>query len=61
VNCDDEPFVSELSNSATHCHPGYAVLLRQIYLARQPRIPRESPGPNVSLDVLSDLSSYGHG
>jgi hypothetical protein len=61
VNRDDQSFVPQLSHSAAHCHPGDAVLLRQIDLARQSRIPRESPGPDVSLDVLSDLGSYGHG
>jgi hypothetical protein len=61
VNRDDQPLVPQLSHSATHCHSGYAVLLGQIDLARQPRIRREPSGTDVSLDVPSDLSSYGHG
>jgi len=61
VNRDDQPFVPQLSYGATHCHPGHAELLGQIYLAWQPRIRREPSGPDVCLDVPGDLGSYGHG
>ena len=45
MNRDDQPFVPQLGHGAAHCHPGHAVLLGQIYLARQPGIRREPPGP----------------
>ncbi len=61
MNRDDQLLVPQLGYGAPHCHPGYAVLLGQICLARQPRIRRDSPGPDVFLDVPSDLGSYGHG
>jgi hypothetical protein len=61
VNRDDKPLVPQLSHGATHRHPGYAVLLGQVYLARQARIRRESPGSDVCFDVPSDLGSYRHG
>lgn len=43
MNRDDQSFSPQLCHSATCCHPGNAVLLGQIYLARQSRIRRESP------------------
>jgi hypothetical protein len=61
VNRDDQPFVSQMGYGAAHCHPGYAVLLGQIRLARKPRIRRDSPSPDVSLDIPSDLGSYRNG
>ncbi len=61
VNRDDQPLVPQLSHGATHCHPGDTVLLGQVCLARQPRVRRDPPGPDVFLDVPGDLGSYGHG
>jgi hypothetical protein len=61
VNRDDKPFIPQLSHSTTHRHPGHAILLGQLYLARQPRIRREPPRPDVPFDVPSDLGSHRNG
>jgi hypothetical protein len=61
VNRDGQSFVPQLGHGAAHCHPGHAVLLGQVYLARQSCIRGESPGPDVCLDVPGDLGGNGYG
>jgi hypothetical protein len=61
VDRDDQPRITEVSHSATHCHPGHAVLLGQVYLARQPRIRGDQSGPDVFLDVPGNLGSDRYG
>jgi hypothetical protein len=61
VNGDDQPFFPKLGHSAAYGHPGHSVLLGQFCFAWQPRIRREPPSPDITLDVPSDLSSHGNG
>jgi hypothetical protein len=61
MNGDDQALVPELGHCATYCHPGHAVLLGQIRLARQPRIRCASARLDLCLDVPGDLGSYRYG
>jgi hypothetical protein len=50
----DKASLDEIADRLVHCHPGTAVLLRQLVLERNPVARRPDAGEDVPFDVVQD-------